>query len=301
MSQCPPIALIMFNRPELTAQLLEAIAPHRPTRLFVIADGPRQDHAEDARRVAQCRELIDQLRWPGCHIDRIYSDCNLKCGPRIATGLDAVFSQVPEAIVLEDDCLPHPDFFEYCRLLLQRYRDDARIMHIGANNFQNPQCCGDYSYIYSKYNHCWGWATWARAWKMFDHSMKSWPDVRDSHWLRYICDSDEETVYWHDVFEQRYAAKVPDTWALSWTYACWIHGGLSIYPSVNLVSNRGFGPDGTHCRRADDPAGNLPVHPILPLKHPPMMVRHQDADRHTYRVLFERWAKKKSVPPRKAS
>ena len=133
MACSAPVALIVFNRPDLTAQVFAAIRNARPAKLFVIADGPRNRAEEEACRAARkAAQLVD---WE-CEVKTNFSDTNLGCGRRPASGLDWVFRQTEEAIILEDDCLPAPSFFSFCESLLEHYRHDARVMHIGGCNFQ---------------------------------------------------------------------------------------------------------------------------------------------------------------------
>jgi len=102
-----PVVLIIFNRPDLVRQVWESIRAASPNRLFVVADGPRSDHPEDAALCAACRAIVEQVDWP-CQVESNYAEANLGCDPRIVSGLTWVFTQVEEAIILEDDILPDP-------------------------------------------------------------------------------------------------------------------------------------------------------------------------------------------------
>jgi len=130
------IAYIIFNRPRHTRETFQAIRDARPARLFIIADGPRPSHPTDAERCRAVREIVADIDWP-CEVQRNYADQNLGLKRRVSSGLDWVFSQVESAIILEDDCLPHPDFFPFCQDLLERYKDDERVWTITGNNNQD--------------------------------------------------------------------------------------------------------------------------------------------------------------------
>lgn len=277
-----PIAFIIFNRPALTRRSFAEIRRARPPALYVIADGPRTDRSGEAEQVAAARAIIDEVDWP-CAVHRLFADENMGCGKRIASGLDWVFSQVPEAIVLEDDCIPAPSFFPYCDALLERYRDDTRVVHIGGNNFQAGHTRTPYSYFFSKYNHISGWATWRRAWRHFDWALSSWPQVRAEGWLEHICDDPLECRHWTGIFDWYHRAR-PNVWGYAWTYACFLHG-LSSYPSVPLVSHVGAGPDAAN-HRAALPHDNLPTQDLWELAHPPVVARHRAADRYTFDHVF---------------
>jgi hypothetical protein len=157
-----PIAFFIFNRPDTTARVFEAIRQAQPSKLLVVADGPRSTRPGEAEKCAATRAIIDQVDWE-CEVLTNYSDVNLGCRHRVSSGLDWVFEQVEEAIILEDDCLPHPTFFRFCEELLEWYRHDHRIVAISGDNFQNGHQSGEFSYYFSRYVHIWGWATWRRG------------------------------------------------------------------------------------------------------------------------------------------
>ncbi len=177
MSLETPVAFIIFKRHDLTERVFQAIREAKPKKLLVIADGPR--FPEEAAKCQKTRDIIQQVDWD-CEVLKNYSEVNLGCRQRISSGLDWVFSQVEEAIILEDDCVPAPSFFSFCQTLLDYYRDDNRIMVISGDNFQDGQSRTDYSYYFSRYNHCWGWATWHRAWQYWDFNKNKWLEFQQS-------------------------------------------------------------------------------------------------------------------------
>ena len=145
-----PIVFIVFNRPRHTRKSFEAIRFQRPKQLFIVADGPRKAHPTDDENCLQVREIVAKIDWP-CDVHRNYVEQNLGCKQRVNSGLDWVFTLVERAIILEDDCLPNPDFFSFCETLLERYQDNEQIMTITGNNFQNGHQRGDADYYFSKY------------------------------------------------------------------------------------------------------------------------------------------------------
>ena len=282
-TSCPvPVALIIFNRPDLTVRVLDAIRSARPPQLFVIADGPRND-AETAL-CAQTRALVSSVDWQ-CELHTNFSDSNMGCGHRPATGIDWVFSQVDQAIILEDDCLPAPSFFQYCAALLARYRDNPRVMHISGNNYLPGVDAGRFSYYFSKYTFSCGWATWRRAWKFYDFGLPAWPKFKLNGGLSAICPDSVERDYWRGKLDPIHSGKRHDAWDYQWNFSVWAQGGLSILPAVNLISNLGFRPDATHTRDLD-PRANLPVADIWDIRHPETIEANQDMDRLAFdRVL----------------
>src|SRR5712691_1210425 len=179
-----PVVLIVFNRPEITAQSFAAIRAARPTQLFIIADGPRPNVSGDEEKCAATRAVVEKVDWP-CQILRKFAESNLGLRRNVSEGLDWVFRQTEEAIILEDDCLPDPTFFPFCDAMLERYRDDGRIGMISGTNPSAHLAPPDgESYFFSRYYYIWGWATWRRAWQLYDREMTAWPAMRRSGWLK---------------------------------------------------------------------------------------------------------------------
>jgi len=277
------IAYIVFNRPRHTRETFEAIRAARPARLFIIADGPRPGHPTDDQRCQAVREIVSQVDWP-CEVHRNYADQNLGLKKRVSSGLDWVFSQVESAIILEDDCLPHPDFFPFCQELLERYKDDDRVWTITGNNNQNGKKRSIDAYYFSKYGHCWGWATWRRAWVQYDGDIKFWPEWKLSQDWRNKTPDPYEQAYWIDIFDRIYLKKI-DSWAYPWMTSLWYHGGLTATPRVNLVTNIGVGPDSTHTLADEDQPG-VPLEPLGQFTHPPEVKQHLKADQYVFDHLL---------------
>ena len=274
-----PVAFIIFNRPETTARVFVEIARARPPKLLVVGDGPRLSHAGEAERVAETRTIIDQVDWP-CEVLTNFSATNLGCRKRVSSGIDWVFEQVEEAIILEDDCLPDPSFFRYCQELLIRYRADQRIGMISGDNFQFGRRYDENSYYLSKYMHIWGWASWRSRWQgSYDESLRQWPRIRDEGRLADLVQEKDEVSYWRRIFERVYKGRI-DTWDYQWVLANWLAGRLAILPATNLISNIGFDAAATHTTW-NSPLAKLPVVPMtFPMKHPVAMVHNRTADRH---------------------
>ncbi len=285
MSLSTPVLFLTFNRPETTSRVFEQIARARPSTLLLVSDGPRPDREGERERVEATRALVQQVDWP-CEVLTDFSDINMGCKDRIASALAWTFGLVEEAIVLEDDCLPDPSFFDYCEQLLDHYRDDRRVMAITGNNFQAGQSRTPHSYYFSKYFHCWGWATWRRAWESFDRELTSWPEFQATGALASSADSRPEEEYWDRIFTAQHEGKIC-SWAYPFQYSCWAQSGLTVTPNVNLVSNIGFGPDATHTTN-DSPQANVPVQSIGELRHPPLVVRNKAADRYTFATCYQR-------------
>ncbi len=280
------VVLIIFNRPGTTSRVFEAIREARPPQLFIVADGPRTGSVDDPRDCAAARAIVEQVDWP-CDVVHDYSGTNLGCRRRVASGLTRVFETVNQAIILEDDCVPHAAFFRYCEELLERWQDDDRIWSISGDNFQSGRRRTPYSYYFSRYIHVWGWATWRRAWRQYDDAMSLWPQVRDGGWLDDVLTSSALVAYWRARFEATYVETV-DTWDYRWLLTCWLQHGLTILPQINLVANIGHGWQASHTT-AISPWANLPTQPMpFPLDHPTHMIPDARADAYTESIMFTR-------------
>lgn len=274
-----PLAFIVFNRPETTLRVFELIRQIEPTRLFIIADGPREKRDGEAKLCAEVRAIVENITWP-CDVQRNYSDSNMGCKHRVSSGLDWLFSSVEEAIILEDDCLPDPSFFPFCEELLRKFRNDERIGHISGINFQFENKQSDDSYYFSRYPHVWGWATWRRAWQDYDVKMKYWPSCKSENKLLDVFGDERLTSYWEKVFSQVHDGLI-DTWDYQWTFTALINSRLSITPQYNLVSNIGFGEQATHTIK-EDRTSNIPTSSMeFPLKHPRTVLRNSISDFRT--------------------
>lgn len=268
-----PVTFIIFKRPDVTARAWEAIRATRPDRLFIIADGAR--NADEASKCAETRRVVEQVDWP-CEVQRNYSEPNMGCRNRIASGLDWVFSQVPEAIVLEDDCVPAPSFFGFCTELLERYRTTERVMHICGSNYLGRRD-GPYSYHFSRYPHLSGWAGWARAWRRIDLHLKRWREFKRRRASEIFKDTIERK-HWIRKFRPIASGERTDSWGYPWWYSVWMEDGLAIVPTENRVTNIGFGPEATHTRE-DSPLANVPANEISSaLIHPPDLRVDEAAD-----------------------
>ena len=280
------MVFLVFNRPDCTALSFAAIRAARPARLYVVADGPRPGRAGEAELCAATRAVVERgVDWP-CDVIRDYAPVNLGLARRVSSGLEAVFSQETEAIILEDDCVADPTFFSFCAELLDRYRDEPRIGQIAGCTFQ---VAGDAaaSYYFSRYPNCWGWATWRRAWRHFDYSMPSWQQAPREHRLPPWMQDPAERRYWEHSLDATARGRI-DSWAYRWTWALWQHDCLSVAPYRNLVSNIGFGPAATHTRESTPLAGRPVSSMPFPLVHPGAMGCDSAADARTSALIYRR-------------
>lgn len=282
-----PVLLLVFNRPESTRCVLDAVRRARPARLYVAADGPRPGRPADLALCAKTRALVtESVDWP-CELHTNFRAENLGCGQGPATAISWFFGQESEGIILEDDCVPTLSFFHYCQELLERYRLDSRVMHISGNNLAREarQPAGGESYHFSGRVHSWGWATWRRAWQHFDFSLALLPELRRQGALAEAYPGLIERAYWLRKFEAvRTGPQPAHIWDYQWHFAVAAHGGLSIVPAVNLVTNIGFGDDATHTFDPHDQLEHPAAHELaFPLRHPALVQRDARRDARYFR------------------
>lgn len=284
MSLDAAVLLVIHRRSAATRRVFDAIAQAKPRRLFIAADGPAIP--DDRRACDETRAAVENITWP-CQVSRDYRDENLGLDRRMVSALDWAFAEAEEAIVLEDDCLPHPDFFRFCSAMLSRYRDDPRMLHVSGECYRVRRADPS-SYFFSKYPLAWGWATWRRAWSRFDPRMTSWPQIRARPDVQSLWESEDERAYWMSTFDQMYRAQSAGkhySWDYAWYHAC-MWSGLSIHPAVNLVANIGSGGLASHTHDLGD-LSNRPTGPLEePLQHPPRVVRDRQADLDTFDYRF---------------
>lgn len=284
IGNCPPILFVIFNRPDLTEHVFKSVREARPRQLFIAADGPRLNVPGDLDLCKRARQVLDLVDWD-CEVKRLLRGENLGCKLAVGGAIHWFFEHVEAGIILEDDCVPDRSFFSYAAELLDRFASDERVMAISGNSFQPDVAGRGCSYYFSRYNHVWGWATWARAWQHCDLEMSLWPLVRNGAWLKDILGDSQAVMYWEDLFDSAYRKEI-DTWDFAWTFACWAQGALTALPCVNLVENIGFDDRATHTRTRRPGFPPRAKSLRFPLQHPPVLVRDASADEWSERVLF---------------
>ena len=280
------IAIIIFNRPVHTKKVFDQIAKIKPKKLFIISDGPRKNNKNDLLLIERTRSIFNSINW-NCKVYKNYSQINLGCKYRPASGIDWVFEHTEEAIILEDDCYPDLSFFKYCEQLLKYYRNDLRVGMIAGSNL-HPGCFNSKdSYFFSKHTFCWGWATWKDRWEnTFDIDLKKWPSIRKTSFFEVVHGSKSAAKAWITGFDLLYKNKI-DAWDYQWLFANWLEGRVTVVPKVNLVSNIGFSDNATHTFNSKSPLANLKVEPMLfPLRHPGYVYVNYQADNYLYKKVF---------------
>lgn len=273
-----PILFIIFNRPDTTQKVFDEIKKVKPKYLYVTADGPRNNKANDAENCKKTRAITEQVDWE-CELKTLFREDNLGCRNAVSGGIDWFFENETEGIILEDDCLPHPDFFVFCEQMLEKYRNDTRVMHISGTNFFPNKNYGDASYYFSKHISVWGWATWRRAWNHNDVGMNSFPTFKKQQQLKNIMPLNSLAYRYDWILNRLYTqAEKASVWSFQWAYALFTQSGLAVTPNTNLISNIGFGSDATHVAKKTHPLADVPLQKIMPLTHPLFVIPQDKAD-----------------------
>jgi hypothetical protein len=288
-----PVAFIIFNRPETTQKVFNAIVQAKPSVLFVIADGPRNNRPREKEKCIETRSIVEKIDWD-CQVFKNYSETNLGCRKRVSSGIDWVFDNVEEAIILEDDCLPHPTFFRYCQELLSRYRDVKNVMLISGDKVLSDYKVENESYYFSEYVHIWGWATWGRAWQLFDLEMKDWDRISKPNFYENHLYKKSTVKYWRKLFQEVYDGKI-DTWDYQLQFAQWKNKMLSIVPANNLVINLGFGIDPTNTKGSGGLYRKMQLQGMnFPMSHPKQIISNFQADK-IENNLFHKFGLKEKI------
>jgi hypothetical protein len=278
-----PVLFVVFNRPDVTAKVFDAIRQARPKKLYIAADAPRKSLQGEATLCARVRAIATNIDWC-CEVHTLFQDNNRGCKLAMSSAISWFFNHEEEGIILEDDCLPHQDFFRYCSDLLERYRADQKVFVITGVNFQNGRTRGDASYYFSKYPHCWGWATWRRAWKYYLGDLGLWPNWKKSLEFVSVVPNRRERRYWTEIFDQCYEGSI-DSWAYPWVLSVWIQRGLTATPNVNLISNIGFGRDATHTTDVGNKLAARPTYSLDVITHTKTVTLHRIADSYTFNYM----------------
>ena len=291
-----PILLITFNRPDHVRQVLTEILKQNPQDLYVCQDGARENNTIDCAKCQEVREVINELTSTYAisnkefRLHTLYQDMNLGCGPGPAAGISWFFNQVEMGIILEDDAVPHPDFFEYATILLEKYKDDESVRAIGSMKLYDEKF-GDGSYYFSMMNRtlC-AWASWRRAWNYFDYEMKQYSikDLRKA--MKRYGATLREIEYWQERLEEIHVDCLGgSSWDQQFWMTIWLTGGKGICPNSNLSSNIGFDQFGTHTTDSNNVGSERPTEPILPLTHPSDTSVQRESDLLFHKTYFCPW------------
>ncbi|OPY83121.1 MAG: hypothetical protein A4E71_02958 [Smithella sp. PtaU1.Bin162] len=285
MDRQVPVLLIIFNRPEKTRRVIEALQKVKPTRLFVAADGPRPGRPEDIDKCRLARKVLLSIDW-SCDLQTRFLEENVGCDPSVSSAINWFFENISQGVILEDDCIPTPAFFHFCSDLLERYKDDRRIMQISGFS-PYPERSYPFDYHFSRSFRCWGWGTWRRAWSLYADSLKRYEDnqfiyhIVKSYYPYYPKYIERLKLYKEFMKGRR------DNWDFKWNIACYAQNALCIVPEKNLVTNIGFDEEGTHTKRGNHLFARIPTDSLVfPLRHPSYVFADERPERFLEKRLY---------------
>lgn len=283
-----PILLLVFNRPEHVHRLINVLKPLHPKELYISCDGPRSGNLNDVKHIKKIRRVIErEVSWE-CNVHTLFSKTNGGCKLGVSQGITWFFNNVEAGIILEDDCVPHPTFFKYCEILLDKYKDQENVFSIMGTNLLQKRFSSD-SYVFTPHVFCWGWATWRRAWQHFDLHMNDWPKMKKENALSSIFIEQSAIDYWANIFDRTMNDEI-DTWAFRWTYSSFKNNALNIMPNVNMITNEGFGFDkkATHTKFTHAKYSVVPKKAVkFPLKHPSEVAINHSRALYIHKTLYQ--------------
>jgi Macrocin-O-methyltransferase (TylF) len=276
-----PILFLIFNRPKHAQAVLKRIRELKPTKLFIVADGPRNNNTDDQVNCKLTRDTVmEMINWE-CQVKTLLREENLGCGVGPADGITWFFNQVEQGIILEDDCLPDISFFTFCENMLSRYKTTPEVMHISGNNFQDGIARGKHSYYFSAYTHNWGWATWHDRWALFDFEMNGYSNRFVHSISSFYKFTNDEVLFWQKSFDNMVSQHRVDIWDFRWMYSVWKNRGVSVLPQINLVKNIGFDQQATHTYIMADNIQHMTAGEIKNIEHPSSILLNRDADKYS--------------------
>jgi len=279
-----PILFIIFNRPKTTERVFTEIRKQKPKYLFIASDGPRDNNASDLDLCKQCRDIVAKIDWD-CDVKTLFSAVNQGCKYAVSSAIAWFFTLVEAGIILEDDCLPNGSFFNFCETLLTKYKDDKQVMMISGTSYQKKPLNNN-SYYFSKYVHIWGWATWKRAWALYDRDIKGFENDVDPI-LKRNFNLTRERKQWLNNFNMIFNGL--DTWDYQWMYCIWKNNGIAIIPWKNMISNIGFGPGATHTLSIGSSQSEMQRFELEKIIYPENIAVDKKADRlERYSIIIDR-------------
>jgi GR25 family glycosyltransferase involved in LPS biosynthesis len=237
-----PILFIIFNRPDYAQVVFNEIKKIKPKKLYIAADGPRKCNENDLINCSKTREIINQINW-GCDVKTLFRQENLGCKISISSAITWFFKNELSGIILEDDCLPEQSFFWFCEELLEKYKNNKKVMMISGTSYLFNKAKFKESYFFTNFFAIWGWATWRRAWDLYDINMNGWEDYKKNQKLLKIYKDQIFTNFIESMGHGAYYNLV-NTWDFQWFFSCLKNECYTIMPKFNLISN--IGVSGTH-------------------------------------------------------
>lgn len=241
-----PIALFVYNRLEHTQRTIEALAVNdlaSDSELVIFSDGAKNSDGE--RKVNQVRKYIATVNG-FASVEIIYQEKNLGLANSIISGVTSTVSDYGRVIVLEDDLITSPHFLRCMNEALDFYENFSEVASVNAYMYPISDLP---EMFFLKASDSWGWATWARAWKIFEPNGEKLLE-------RIIEDKKHDIFNFHgnypylDMLKDQISGK-NDSWAIRWAASTLVENKLGLYLGKSLVQNIGLDGTGRHCGKTD--------------------------------------------------
>ena len=291
-NQKKPVLIIAWRRPNQVKKVICSLREYySPNKVYVACDGPLQSEQEK-EKVLNTRKVIEkEIDWD-CEIKKLYSPVNKGCRKGVSDAISWFFSENDDGIILEDDCVPDRVFYYFCEKLLDKYKNNKKIISISGNNFQDENLIGDGSFYLSRYTHIWGWATWKDRWNLYDLKLLNWPEFKKSKKFRNLFQTSRERNYWAKIFDKLYYYDKPNTWDYQWLFTSFYYDLNTIIPNTPLVENIGFDPDSTHIFSDNEIkkqiSNSKKLNLVKMLKEPNHFERSIEADNYAFKNHYKK-------------
>ena len=245
-----PIILIIYNRAEHTKTVIDALLLNSlasESILYIYSDASRC--VEDEESVNKVREYINNIKGFKKIIIKLREN-NYGLAKNMVSSVTEVINKHGMAIILEDDDVPSRYFLDFMNSALIKYKDDKKVMSITGYFF--PVSPNDLKQTaFTRLSASWGWATWARAWKYFDHDRNA-PKLMNqfSPSMKKSFNFDNAANFWGQLKGNK-QNKI-DTWGVFWYATVFMNNGLTLSPTKSLIKNIGNDNSGIHCDETDD-------------------------------------------------
>ena len=241
-----PICLFTYNRLHETIQTVEALQANylaKESEFIIFSDGGK--NAEAQKKVDAVRQYLKTITGFKT-IEIIESKNNKGLANSIISGVDFVTKKYGKAIVLEDDLVTLPNFLNYMNQALDFYENDKRIISVCGYGLKiaRPLAYDSDVYLYGR-SSSWGWATWRNRWASIDWEVKDWNEFKnDKKAIRAF------NYNGSDMFKMLKSVTEGNaqSWAIRFAYAQFKQKKYSIMPFKSMVSNIGFGSEGTNTK-----------------------------------------------------
>ncbi len=243
-----PIVLFAFNRPRHLQRTLDALTDNEfaaQSELFIYCDGPRGH--KDQRQCAAVRKVAESARG-FASVSLVMREKNWGLAANIIDGVGTVLERCERVIVLEDDHLTSPYFLRFMNEALDLYADDSKVASIHGwcfpHSVSNPPAT-----FFLRGADCWGWATWRRAWKIFNPDVQALLDELHRRKLEYAFNING-TYDYMGMLEKAALGKNA-SWAVRWLASAFLADMYTLYSSSSLIENIGADGSGTHTGASD--------------------------------------------------